>query len=312
MVKNTVIVPVGAKGGFFVQAAAGRRRPRRAARRRHRVLPHVHQRPARHHRQPRRRQGRASARRRAPRRRRSLPRGRGRQGHGDVLRHRELASRSSTASGWATRSRPAARSATTTRAWASPRRARWESVKRHFRALGPRLARREDFTCVGIGDMSGDVFGNGMLLSRAHPPARRVRPPPHLPRPEPGRRDARSRSASACSTLPRSSLGRLRQDADLGRRRRVPAHRSRRSRCRRRCARRSASTGDVEQMTPNELMNAILKAPVDLFWNGGIGTYVKADERNPRRRRRPRQQRASASTAASCAARWWARAATSA
>jgi glutamate dehydrogenase len=41
----------------------------------------------------------------------------------------------------------------------------WESVKRHFRALGA-TARSEDFTCVGIGDMSGDVFGNGMLLSK--------------------------------------------------------------------------------------------------------------------------------------------------
>jgi glutamate dehydrogenase len=41
----------------------------------------------------------------------------------------------------------------------------WESVKRHFRALG-RDSQSEDFTCVGIGDMSGDVFGNGMLLSR--------------------------------------------------------------------------------------------------------------------------------------------------
>src|SRR5690606_10790446 len=44
-------------------------------------------------------------------------------------------------------------------------RGAWESVKRHFRALG-RDCQSEDFTCVGIGDMSGDVFGNGMLLSR--------------------------------------------------------------------------------------------------------------------------------------------------
>src|SRR3546814_9829135 len=41
----------------------------------------------------------------------------------------------------------------------------WESVKRHFRALG-RDSQKQDFTCVGIGDMSGDVFGNGMLLSK--------------------------------------------------------------------------------------------------------------------------------------------------
>ncbi|WP_164741744.1 NAD-glutamate dehydrogenase domain-containing protein, partial [Xanthomonas arboricola] len=43
-------------------------------------------------------------------------------------------------------------------------RGAWESVKRHFRALG-RDCQTQDFTCVGIGDMSGDVFGNGMLLS---------------------------------------------------------------------------------------------------------------------------------------------------
>ena len=61
--------------------------------------------------------------RRAPRRRRSLSRGRRRQGHRDLLRHRQRASRPSTASGSATPSRPAARPATTTRRWASPRAA---------------------------------------------------------------------------------------------------------------------------------------------------------------------------------------------
>src|SRR5690606_40619441 len=44
-------------------------------------------------------------------------------------------------------------------------RGAWESVKRHFRALG-HDSQSQDFSCVGIGDMSGDVFGNGMLLSR--------------------------------------------------------------------------------------------------------------------------------------------------
>ena len=65
-------------------------------------------------------------------------------------------------------------------------RGAWESVQRHFRELGIDC-QTEDFTCVGIGDMSGDVFGNGMLLLRAHPAGRRLRPPPHLPRPDPGR-----------------------------------------------------------------------------------------------------------------------------
>ena len=60
---------------------------------------------------------------RAPRRRRSLSRGRRRQGHGHLLRHRQCVSRANTASGWTTPSPPAARPATTTRRWASPRAA---------------------------------------------------------------------------------------------------------------------------------------------------------------------------------------------
>ena len=104
--------------------------------------------------------------RRAPRRRRSLSRGRRRQGHRDLLRHRQRASRPAATSGSATRSPRAARPATTTRRWASPRAApgnassatsaRWTST-----------SRRQPFTVIGVGDMSGDVFGNGMLLSPA-------------------------------------------------------------------------------------------------------------------------------------------------
>lgn len=67
-------------------------------------------------------------------------------------------------SGWATRSPRADRWATTTRPWASPPGA-WEAVKRHFREIGIDT-QTQDFTVVGIGDMSGDVFGNGMLLSK--------------------------------------------------------------------------------------------------------------------------------------------------
>ena len=77
-------------------------------------------------------------------------------------------------------------------------------------------------------------------------------------------------------------------------------------------ARRSGRLGtDRATFTPNELLSAILRAPVDLLWNGGIGTYVKAVGRDPRRGGRSRQRRRCASTAASCAAAWWARAATS-
>ena len=103
-------------------------------------------------------------------------------------------------------------------------RGAWESVKRHFRELGVDT-QTEDFTVVGIGDMSGDVFGNGMLLSRAHPAGRRLRPPAHLPRPDPGRRRRRSPSASGCSTCRARRWARLRHGADLRGRRRLPAHR---------------------------------------------------------------------------------------
>ncbi len=119
MVKNTVIVPVGSKGGFFVKRAPVERRPRCAAGRRHRLLPHVHQRPARHHRQPGRGQG-ASRRTTWCAMTPTTPtwwwlptRARPRSPISPTR------SRSSTASGWATRSPPAARTATTTRAWAS-------------------------------------------------------------------------------------------------------------------------------------------------------------------------------------------------
>ena len=85
-VKNAVIVPVGAKGGFVRQAPAAAREAADEAS----LLPDVHPRPARRHRQPRRRRRIVPPpRRRAPRRRRSVPRRRGRQGHGDVLRRRQ-------------------------------------------------------------------------------------------------------------------------------------------------------------------------------------------------------------------------------
>ena len=93
MVKNTVIVPVGAKGGFFAKQLPDAERSGRVDGRGRRQLHDVHLRAPRRHRQPRRRSGRArggpAARRRAARRRRPLPGGRRRQGHGDVQRHRQ-------------------------------------------------------------------------------------------------------------------------------------------------------------------------------------------------------------------------------
>ena len=196
MVKNTVIVPVGAKGGFFCKQLPDPGRPRRVAGRGHRLLQDVHLRPARHHRQPRRRRDRAAATAwsattattptswspptRAPRRSPTSP----------------TASPRTTASGSATRSPPAARSATTTRRWASPPAAPGCRCSGTSASCGVDC-QTEDFTCVGIGDMSGDVFGNGMLLLRAHPAGRGVRPPRHLPRPDPDAGDVVRRAQAA-------------------------------------------------------------------------------------------------------------------
>ena len=81
----------------------------------------------------------------------------------------------------------------------------------------------DDFTVVGIGDMSGDVFGNGMLLSRAHPAGGRLRPPARLPRPRP-RPGGQLRRAPAPVRAAPVLVGGLRPGADLRRRRGLAAH----------------------------------------------------------------------------------------
>ncbi|HEV8065559.1 MAG TPA: NAD-glutamate dehydrogenase, partial [Acidimicrobiales bacterium] len=150
------------------------------------------------------------------------------------------------------------------------------SVRRHFRDLGVDVS-RDPVTVVGIGDMSGDVFGNGMLLSKtlrlvaafdhrdifvdpSPDPAKALAERTrlfHLPRsswqdysPElispGGGVYSRSSKSVALSTEARQVLG-LDEDAP-------------------------------ELLRPDEVIRAILKAPVDLLWNGGIGTYVKSSE----------------------------------
>ncbi len=149
----------------------------------------------------------------------------------------------------------------------------WESVKRHFRALG-RDCQSEDFTCVGVGDMSGDVFGNGMLLSRH---IRLVAAFDHRHIfVDPGANAATSYAErQRLFALPRSSWddydralistggGIWPRSAKI-----IPLSVE---------ARRALGIDiDIESMTPNELLSSILKAPVDLLWTGGIGTYVKS------------------------------------
>ncbi len=150
----------------------------------------------------------------------------------------------------------------------------WESVKRHFRELGIDIM-STSFTVVGVGDMSGDVFGNGMLLS---PFIKLVAAFDHRhvfvdPDPDPivsfGERQR-------LFDLPGSSWN------DYDRTKMSPAGDvfDRKAKSVTPSAPVRAAIGIPEDapsdMTPNDLIKAILKAPVDLLWNGGIGTYVKS------------------------------------
>ena len=151
-------------------------------------------------------------------------------------------------------------------------RGAWESVKRHFTEMG-RDCQNEDFTCVGIGDMAGDVFGNGMLLSRH---TRLVAAFNHLhifldPDPDAAGSHAERERLFA---LPRSSWADY--DASLISAGGGVFDRSAKSIPISAEVHRALGLPDgVTAMTPAELIHAILQAPVDLLWNGGIGTYVK-------------------------------------
>jgi glutamate dehydrogenase len=150
-------------------------------------------------------------------------------------------------------------------------RGAWESVKRHFRETGVDT-QATDFSVAGVGDMSGDVFGNGMLLS---PHIRLVAAFDHRhifldPNPDAARSFAERERLFA---LPRSSWA----DYDA-------ALISSGGGIFPRSAKTIALSPEVrallelegEEVAPNDLLRAILKAPVDLLYNGGIGTYVKA------------------------------------
>ncbi|HEX7329666.1 MAG TPA: NAD-glutamate dehydrogenase [Casimicrobiaceae bacterium] len=150
-------------------------------------------------------------------------------------------------------------------------RGAWESVKRHFREMGVDT-QSTDFTCVGIGDMSGDVFGNGMLLSK-HTRLVAAFDHRHIfldPNP-----DAASSFAERerLFRLPRSSWADY--DAALVSPGGGVFPRSAKSITVGTEAAKALAI-PAGAMTPQELINAILKAPVDLLYNGGIGTYVKA------------------------------------
>ena len=151
-------------------------------------------------------------------------------------------------------------------------RGAWESVKRHFRALG-KDCQNEAFTCVGVGDMSGDVFGNGMLLSR-HIKLLAAFDHRHIfldPTPDVAASYAERERMFA---LPRSSW----DDYD---RKLISAGGGIFPRSAKVITLspqiRAVLDIEAEQLSPVELIRAILGAPVELLWNGGIGTYVKAE-----------------------------------
>jgi glutamate dehydrogenase len=152
-------------------------------------------------------------------------------------------------------------------------RGAWESVKRHFRELGTDIE-STDFTVVGIGDMSGDVFGNGMLLSR-HIKLVGAFDHRHVfldPEPDP---EQSFEERARLFALPGSSW------ADYDEKvissgggvfprtaKSIPLSPEA----------RAAFGVEAGTLTPNEVIQALLRAPVDLLWNGGIGTFVKAKQ----------------------------------
>lgn len=147
----------------------------------------------------------------------------------------------------------------------------WESVKRHFREVGIDC-QTTDFTCLGIGDMAGDVFGNGMLLSK-HTKLVAAFNHMHIfidPNPDTA---ASYEERARLFALPRSTW----EDYNskliskgggifLRSSKSIPLS----------AEMKQMLETEKTSMTPTELMKELLKMPVDLIWNGGIGTYVKS------------------------------------
>ncbi|ALJ18407.1 NAD-glutamate dehydrogenase [Microbacterium sp. No. 7] len=152
-------------------------------------------------------------------------------------------------------------------------RGAWESVKRHFREMG-HDTQAEDFTVVGIGDMSGDVFGNGMLRSEH---IRLVAAFDHRhvfvdPDPDPATTFAERRRlfelpGSSWDDFDRAVISEGGGVFPLG---------AKSIDVTPQMARALGLDPAVTRLTPLELKRAVLLAPVDLLWNGAIGTYIKA------------------------------------
>jgi glutamate dehydrogenase len=149
----------------------------------------------------------------------------------------------------------------------------WESVKRHFREIGTDVM-NEPITVVGIGDMSGDVFGNGMLYTDqiclvAAFDHRHVfvDPTPHPALGFAERKRLFELPGSSWDDYDRSKIsegGGVWPRTDKS----IPVS----------AQARLALGIEAEELTPSQLISAILRAPVDLLYNGGVGTYVKASD----------------------------------
>lgn len=154
-------------------------------------------------------------------------------------------------------------------------RGAWESVKRHFRCLGKDI-QSEDFSVIGIGDMSGDVFGNGMLLSE-HICLKAAFNHRHIfIDPKPNSKKSFVERKRLFET-PRTSW----EDYD-------PKLISKGGGVFDRTAKSIELTKEIketfgikeDQLTPDELIRKILVSEIDLLWFGGIGTYIKSEDEN--------------------------------
>ncbi|MFT5111371.1 MAG: glutamate dehydrogenase [Parasphingorhabdus sp.] len=150
-------------------------------------------------------------------------------------------------------------------------RGAWESVKRHFREIGVDT-QTQPFTVIGIGDMGGDVFGNGMLLSNQ---IRLLAAFNHLhifidPDADPTISFA---ERQRLFDLPRSSW----KDYDASLISSGGGIYNRTDKSIELSAEARQALGiNQDSITPTDLINRLLKSSVDLVWNGGIGTYVKS------------------------------------
>jgi len=152
-------------------------------------------------------------------------------------------------------------------------RGAWESAKRHFRALSHDI-QTTPFTVVGIGDMSGDVFGNGMLLSRQIKLVAAfdhrhifIDPAPDVARTYAERERLFHLPRSSWDDFDRSVMS---EGGGIYPRSAKSIHVS--------DAARAVLGIEAQELSPSDLIHALLQAPVDMIYNGGIGTYVKSSQ----------------------------------